>query len=328
MTGRNKYYILALALLIVIAAWFYFSNHNETFHQGETAFALTDTSEISSFQINTSNSSLTIFKVGNAWQFDSGYLANQSLLAICFKVFSQVEIKSPVSKKEKFQVIEKLKNNGTEIILLNNKKVLKNFYLWADTSKKSIYMMQKKAESPFIVDLPSYNGNFAAIFRTEKDFWRDKTIIRYLSGQIANVKVEQPGNQSQSFGLTIYPALKAKLTNSKNIKIQNINAEAVEAYLFCYRNVRVFKFLKKTDLQYQNLSTAQPDFIVAVSDRTGKTKILKTYKRKIQDELEKKTGEKYDLNYCFVTIDNHETALARYVDIDPLTRDLGFFIKK
>jgi hypothetical protein len=239
-----------------------------------------------------------------------------------------VEIKSPVSKKEKFQVIEKLKNNGTEIILLNNKKVLKNFYLWADTSKKSIYMMQKKAESPFIVDLPSYNGNFAAIFRTEKDFWRDKTIIRYLSGQIANVKVEQPGNQSQSFGLTIYPALKAKLTNSKNIKIQNINAEAVEAYLFCYRNVRVFKFLKKTDLQYQNLSTAQPDFIVAVSDRTGKTKILKTYKRKIQDELEKKTGEKYDLNYCFVTIDNHETALARYVDIDPLTRDLGFFIKK
>jgi len=328
MVSRNKYYILALVLLILIAAWFYFSDQKETFHSGEASFAVADTSEISSFKIINKNSSITLIKVDNGWQFDSGFIANQSLLGICFKVFSQVEIKSPVSKKEKSQTIEKLKKYGTEIILFNNKKVLKNLYLWADTTTRSIFMIQKKTETPFIVSLPSYTGNFAAIFRTEKDFWRDQIILRYLPVQITNIKVEQPRNPQQSFELKLSPDLKAEITNSKNIKIQNINTEAVEAYLFCYRNVRVFKFLKKTDLLYQDLTNSQPEFIVTITDKNGNAKTLKTFKRKKQNQQDIKSVENFDLNYCYLTIDNKEIALARYIDIDPLTRDLEFFTRK
>jgi hypothetical protein len=328
MKGRNKYYTLALALLIVIAAWFYFSNQKETFHNDEASFAMRDTSEISSFQILNNKSSLTISKQNNLWQFDRGYIANPALLGICFKVFLQVEIKSPVSKNEKSQIIENLRKYGTEIIISSDKKVLRDFYLWADTSSKSIFMIQKISEIPFLVCLPSYNGNFSAVFRPDKDFWRDRTILRYLPGQISKIKVEQPDNIAQSFELIISSNQKPEIKNLKNIKIQNINSDAVEAYLYCFKNVKIFKFLKKNDLQYQDLNNAQPDFIVSVTEINGKTHTLKTFKRKFQNIQVNKPVQNFDMNYCFVTLDNKETALARYIDIDPLTRDIEFFTKK
>jgi hypothetical protein len=328
MFSRNKYYIFALALLIAIATFFYFSNHRETFHQDEVSFALPNKNDISSFQIKTRNSSLTIYKTIDGWQFDSGCYANPLLLDICFKVFSQVEIKSPVSEKEKPQIISELRKNGTEIILFKDKKILRDYYLWADTAGKAIFMAQKKKETPFLTSLPSYNGNFAAIFRTEKYFWRDRTILRYVPGQITKVKVEQPANPSRTFELQMSSIVKAEIFNPEKGKIQNINFEAVEAYLYCFRNVRVVKFLKKTDSQYQDLTGIQPDFIITVTARNHKAKTLKIFKRRLENHFGDKRSEKFDLNFCNVTIDNKDTALIRYIDIDPLTRDLGFFLKK
>jgi hypothetical protein len=328
MFSRNKYYIFALALLIVIAAFFYFSDHRETFRQGEVSFALPNKNDISSFQIKNKSLLLTISKTIDGWQFDSGCYANPLLLDICFKVFSQVEIKSPVSEKEKLQIISKLRKYGTEIILFRDKKILRDYYLWADTASKTIFMVQKKSGSPFLVSLPSYNGNFGAIFRTEKYFWRDRTILRYVPGQISKVKVEQPANPLRTFELQLSSIVKAEIFNPEKGKIQNINFEAVEAYLYCFRNVRVVKFLKKTDSQYQDLTGIQPNFIITVTNKNRKAKTLKIFKRRLENHLGEKRSEKYDLNFCTVTIDNKDTALIRYIDIDPLTRDLDFFLKK
>jgi len=325
MIKKNFVVSILFFALLVIAGWFFFKNNNNTLKSNEAAFALKDTSLVTSIVISKNDSSLTFSRKDSYWNFYKSYIANPSLIDICFRVISQVEIKSGLSKSNSKNISDKIKHKGSEIKIYHESKLIRNYYIYPDCSTKSIYMMMKGRNKPFLVTLPSFQGNFAAIFRTDVCFWRDLSIIRNSPNQINYIKVEQPGNPKQSFILQTSKKGEVILKDLATSQNKEFKSEAVEAYLFCFRNVKIIKYIENEKKILDQLLKAQPSYIITIREVSGNLKVLKIYPFKEISISPEKQNMVNENNYCYVVINDLEIAIAKYIEIDPLTRDLDFF---
>jgi hypothetical protein len=325
MLKKNLIPIIIFLALILISALYFFSNNNGTLSEKEASFACNDLSEVTDISIKNGNSVFMLSRKNNNWYFNSKYIVKPSLMSLCYRIFSQVEIKSAVSKKASPLIAEKIAKSGTEISLLKENKILKHYFIWADIQHQNIYMMMADKEVPFIVTLPSFQGNFAALFRNDPKFWRDLTILHYTPAQIATVKVEQTGNESQSFRLDISSRGKTILTDLKFGKAHTFKTEAVEAYLFCFRNIKAENYIEKSDETIKKLKRTLPLFKVSVTDHEGNNISLEIFPKESETSSSKRSEGNSDVNFCYVLINEKELAVAKYIETDPITRDLKFF---
>lgn len=328
MLKKNLPAIAIFAGLLLIAAIYYFTNHSNTFAKNEVEFSLTNTSLITSISIKNNFNSFTLNKINGTWNYNSSFNVKPSLMDLCLRIISQVEIKSTVTKKTSSELSVKLKQSGTEIKLFNNKKILKHYLIYADTLEKETYMMMAEKAIPFTVTLPSFHGNFAALFILESKYWRDLSIFNYAPGQIASIKVEQSANPGQSFQLDITSGRKAVLTALKSGKVQSFRPEAVEAYLFCFRKVNATAYVDNNSEIITQLKTTKPLFKLTVIDLQDNVKTIKIFQKELEDFSKNKTGKNIDFNFCYIIINDKDLVLAKYVELDPITRELDFFLSK
>jgi hypothetical protein len=328
MLKKNLIPIIIFLALILISALYFFSNNNGTLSEKEASFACNDLSLVTSISIKKGDSVFVLSRKNNNWYYNSKYIVKHSLMALCYRIFSQVEIKSAVSKKTLPMIIEKMKQSGIEIKIFRENKLLKHYFIWADTQHQNIYMMMADKEVPFIVTLPSFQGNFAALFRNDPKFWRDLTILHYTPAQIATVKVEQTGNEGQSFRLDISSRGKTTLTDLKFGKARAFKTEAVEAYLFCFRNIKAENYIEKSDETIKKLKRTLPLFKVSVTDHEGNNISLEIFSKESETNSSKRSEGNSDVNFCYVLINEKELAVAKYIETDPITRDLKFFLQQ
>jgi hypothetical protein len=317
MLKKNLPSIIILIVLIVVSAIYFLFDRNNTLSK-ESAFACNDLSKVTCINIKNGESSFAIIKKNNQWYYNSKFAVKSSLMSICYKLFSQVEIKSAVPKKKSNAIAEKLKQTGTEITLYETDKIIKHYYLWADTLTRDTYMMMANKEIPYIVTLPSIHGNFTAVFKLNSGSWRDMTIIHYTPDQIANVQVENTADQNQSFELFISSKGKASLINLKSGKAVSFKPEAVEAYLYCYKNIKAVSFIENISEILKKIKKKLPLFKVSVTDHEGNLNTLVIF--------QKKEGNKADVNFCYMLINDKELVIIKYIEIDPITRELDFFM--
>ncbi len=328
MLRKNLFSFIILIALIVLSAIYFFSNRNETFSAKETAFACSDLSSVNAITVRKSDSVFILKKNNNTWLYNSSFIVKPSLMSICYRIFSQVEIKSLISKKFASRIAGKIKRSGVEIKLTDENKIVKHYFVWADTKSRNIFMMMADKEIPFIVTVPSFNGNFTELFRIDPSFWRDLTILHYTSNQINSIIVEQPSNQNQSFKIDMSSADKAVLTDLKYGKIHPFKQEALEAFLFCFRNVNGSSYFDNNSEILKKIEMNKPLYIISISDREGNQKILKIFPKEIESVAEKKSNSNFDVNFSYVLINDKDLVVAKYVEIDPITRDLDFFLQK
>ena len=328
MLKKNFISIIILVILIAISVTYFLSNRNNTLSDKEAAFACIDLSAVTGISIKSGDSVFILKRINDRWYYDSKFIVKPSLMSLCHKIFSQVEIKSPVAKKYSGLIREKLRQSGTEITLMNENKILKHYFIWADKQSRNIYMMMADKQVPFIVTLPSFQGNFAALFQANPEFWRDLTIMHYSPDQIASVKVEQPVNQNQSFYLEISLKGKAILTNLKSGKFQGFKKEAVEEYLFCFKNIKAEAFVENSTKILKSLENRPPLFRISVTDQEGKVNSFKIFPKEANNKNLKQSKNNIDVNSCYVLLNDKELVIAKYIEIDPITRDLDFFLQK
>jgi hypothetical protein len=322
--------IISLAILIVlgiVSAVYFFSNHNNTLSNKESAFACSDLSSVSNISLKNGDSVVTLNKKNNHWYYNSTFIVKPSLMSLCHKIFTQVEIKSPVSDRNALQIADSLKHSGTEIWLKVEDKTLRHYFIWADKQNRYIYMMMADRQVPFIVTLSSVQENFAALFQVRPEFWRDMTILRYTQDQIASIRVEQPRNPDQSFYLEISSKGKAILTSIKSGKLQGFKKEAVEEYLFCFKSIKATAFVEHRAETMKLLTKEHPLFTISITDREGKLNVFKIFSKKADGKNLKQSGTNTDTNFCYVLINEKELAVVKFVEIDPITRNLDFFLQ-
>jgi hypothetical protein len=322
MLHKNRISIILLLALLIASLCFYLSKRNQTFDKKESQFAIQDTSDISRIDIFHKNSLIILHKGNGTWQFDDSLNANPALMKICLRILTQVEIKSVVAKDLQSIMYDKIKKSGSEVKVFKGNQLIRDYSVFPDSVNRAIYMMMSDSRHPFIVDLPSFEGNFAGLFQTDVKLWRDKAIMRFLPKQLAYIKVEQVAKPSQSFELKMDGSGKATVKSLQTHQSVNFNVEAVEAYLYCFRNVRVEEFLSPEVIRGETLL-----FIVQIADIRGKLLNIKIYQKNDSLKTNQTGVHQVDMNLCHVLINDREVASIKYVETDPITRDLDFFEK-
>ena len=327
MFKKNKVAIISLAILLIVACIVFLKNKNFTLEKNEANFSISDTSVITKIKVSNGDSSFTLTKNHSNWLYNNSIAANSELLNIIFRIFTQVEIKSAVSKVSSAQIIEKIKKDGSVVQVYSNNKVKKQFRIFADPSRQCVFMLMQNSKKPYEVSLPSFKGNFAGVFKAPRRLWHNRSIFTMFARNIGSVKVVHYANNEKSFELIFNEKGQSTLKSSKNIEIQNISKESVDAYLYCIKKFRVETFIENSDSLIKIFSTQKPSHNVVISDISGAQCSFDLYPIENKSTGSKTVNNQLSMNYCYLFINKKEVAIAKYIETDPITRDIIFFTK-
>jgi hypothetical protein len=325
MLKKNLIAIIFLAVLVIIGAIIFFGNRNNTLDKEETDFAIKDITQITSIKIKNSDSIFTINKKDEKWYYNNEFRANSGLVSLCMRIISQVEIKSSIPEKAQTKLAEQIKKSGSEIQISDFNKVIRHFFIWADISTRNTYMMMAEKKIPYLVSLPSFEGNFAAVFISPKMDWHDLTLLEISPKEISYIKVEKPEKLEQSFQIIIEEG-KVIMADIKYNKPIKYSQEAINAYFYSLHKVYADKYVDNHNIIKEILSLS-PFAELQISDKKGNLTDIKFY-RKAKGKIAKAEKDKLDKNRCFAVIDDKQLFICKYVNIDPIIRNLDFFVVK
>jgi hypothetical protein len=321
MFKKNKVAIISLAILLLVAVVVYFSNRSFTLDKSEAIFTISDTSAISKIKVTNGDSTFVLTKTNGNWVYNNSIPANPELMSIIFRIFTQIEIKSALPKASLMQVAEIVNSKGSDVEVFSDKNVLKHYKIFANPAMHRIFMCMYNSKKPYEVTLPSFQGNFAGVFKATRRLWHNRAILNVFTNTIGSVKVVQYTNAEKSFELIINEKGQPIIKTSKQSEIHNISKEALDAYFYCLKRFRVETYAENTDSLMKIFTTQKPVNTVAVTDLAGTQVTFDLY------AMQNKENSQLALNYCYLLINKKEVAIAKYIETDPITRDVNFFIK-
>ncbi len=316
---KNRILLIVFCVFLTLFAVKYFSNQYSTLKSTESNF-IVDTSLICRIEIENKKSKVVLQKTehGN-WITDDNQLVNQQYLNFSLRIFSQIKISSLVPERDQNEIADTLKNKGTHIQLFNCKgKSILAYYVYSHIATRKVYMMKTGSDKPYVVELPGYEGNFAAIFTLNKIDWLNPYLFTNYLPQLKEFYVENYLEPQHSFSITYDLEKKQLLLFDSKEKEIAYDKDVMKAYQIFISEVKVEKFLSDTNLihtleakkLYQiTLSTIQDDKI-----------IFQFYPIILNG--------KEDKNFCYVLINKKQLAVIQYYNLAPVIRDVNFFTKK
>lgn len=310
MLKKNFLPIFTLLILISIAAYFYFTKNKSTLKNDEFNYKVADSASIQRIIIANAKDTFSLNRGANAWIIQDQFLANKAMLNLCFRVLKESEIQSVLSSDLAKQARKLLLNSPLVTIVLNNGTEIQ-FYILANKPAQQVWMMLKESQKAFVVNLPSYKGNFAALFYTKSIDWRENTISLDVSHMQSWV-VAHPKNRAQSFAINF--------TNNKIELIDNtqkpihFSKESLEQYLFGIRNIQLSKFIFNEN-SVDSLKRQTPYAVITYTDKNNIKSTFQLYPK----------GKPADLNEAYILLNNKDMAVVKYINIDPLLPEIDVF---
>ncbi|MCB2195534.1 MAG: DUF4340 domain-containing protein [Bacteroidetes bacterium] len=327
---KNLKLYLILAVLIIIAGIFYFSNNKGTLNLRVADFSVDQYQDITKIEIISPQEKLKLELTNNQWKVNDKYWATEKYVKNLLLALNRLTILSPVSKAEKEQVASILKADGMLVKVYKNRRTVKEFYVSKPSmNQEKTYMMMKKSSEPFIVSIPAFRGLLADLFITDENYWRNKTIFDYEPQNIKSIRVEYPEEQIKSFQVNNYNDGTFAVQNLVETKfIEDFDVEKVARYFTYYQRI-VFEDVVR-DLSQGKIDSvlkATPYCIITVkddSDEENKITIYRKPSEKKYDEFGQELKFDYDRAYASFN-QNKELIIIQYYIFDPLFKEIDYF---
>jgi len=344
---KNRLIILIVIVLVVVAAVLVLSQRSSTLKQGASDFAVLDTANITKIFIvdKNNNSVLLERKTVSEWTLNKEYKAQTYQVNALIKTMADLEVRSPVPKAARNNVMSRLSVNAKKVEIYQNgyginlfniiklfpgEKLTKTYYVGGPTMDNlGTYMLMQGADDPFIVFIPSFRGFVAAMYSSIEDNYRDHTIFNTRYKDLRSVKMEFFEDPDESFiiekkgedGFYFKPDYSDGPMAFDTIRMLD--------FLTSFSKIRFESLLNKTvDQAYRDSVTSlRPAHIITVSDLSGKeTKIVTFRKAKFDEDPDKWP---YDLNRLYGLInDEKDFVLLQYFVFDKVLRPASHFSPK
>lgn len=180
------------------------------------------------------------------------------------------------------------------------------------------------SKKPYIVNLPGYYGNFAGLFKSGLNWWRDKNIIGLKPNKIRSIDLENIEKPNQSFKIQVVESDGPQLYSRKSSKPIQYKNELMEMYFNSFMKIKAYKYIDDTtliDSLKKQIGLYKMQVVNKLNDKTD----LVFYSISSYNKLTKK--QEIDLNYCYIVINDTDLAITKYIETDLITRDLTFFVK-
>jgi hypothetical protein len=327
---RKKYWLYILLIFLLAAAVFTIFNRKAgTYRENENRFAIRDTGTVKRIEIMSEHKAVTLERMQGKWVVNNKYPAASRKIATLLMVLSRLQVSAPVPAAVKEEIINRLKEEGKRVEVITDSRNHRVILMYQDTVYTgSACMMLENSDEPFRVEIPGYPGKkLTGLFVDEAGFWRDNSIFRLREDEIISVAVYDRARPGKSFYLVKNDDSGFKLFNyPDSTEIPDFNPGQVRQYLSYFASVPFERYLSVQEKQGQpDLDGSKPDHIVTVRASGNIVIRVETFPWYVSGHG---AGPEPDLDRLIAVINDTDTVAARYVDLDPVIKDIGYFLEK
>ncbi|MDP4281803.1 MAG: hypothetical protein Q8867_06590 [Bacteroidota bacterium] len=348
---KNKYVIIIIAILAILALVLVWTKSPSTFHRTNSNFAVDDTGSITKiFMSDKNNNNLKLVRgEKNQWIVNDKYTAQKNNIDLLLKTMHDLEVKEPVSKSAHNNVIRELAASAVKVEiyqmvyrinifglkLFRHEKLNKVYYVGGSTqSNRGTYMLMKNSSEPFITFLPGLRGFVSPRYTPIEKYWRDYTIFKKDPREIAAITIEYPEKEDFSFSLVNYrgSGLPRIFSFPENREIPNCDTLKVFSILNAFRNINYEALLNDMDSHRKDSVIASPPFcIISLKDTSARVSTIKIYHKAAVAGSDEYYGRKvpYDLDRMYALVnDGKDFVLVQYFVFDKVLRTRPFFLRE
>lgn len=346
---KNKYILILVLLLAVVAAVLILSRSGNTFKRSSSDFAVADTSTVTKiFMSDKNNNSVKLSRkeTGN-WILNDQYPALRFNMDLMLKTMTDIQVKAPVALAAHNTIVKHLAVNGIKVEiyqmvyridflgmkLFPHEKLTKVYYIGGATpDNQSNYALMEDSEEPFIIYLPGLKGFVTPRFSTIERYWRDLSVFKTGMGEISSVRLEVPGTPEYSFDVRLE---KGRLKSFSSLNSSGAGAELdtlkVLNFLSGFKNVNFEAFLNDMDKRTRDsVLASQPFIIITLTDTSNRTNIVKTYHKPNLFGQKDYKGRvlPYDPDRLYALVnDGKDFVLIQYFSFNKILRPKPWFYK-
>lgn len=278
---KKKTIILLSALLAVIALFFILRRNNSNTLTGDDRdFQITSTDKIDKiFLSNKKTGNYVVLKKLDSlnWIANDTFKVNIHQIETLFEGFRKMQIKRPVGKNELNVARKDIAVNGTKVEIYENGSISKVYYVGGNTpDNMGTYFLMDKAEQPYVIHIPGFNGFIGARYHHQLVAWRSKNIFSSKENEIKTIDVNWVDESNKSF--RIGNEGKEPVLSSGNKTFTNnieVNLNMIKSYLKLWENLS-FEGIP-IDLNahlIDSISKTKPFLILELTNKSGtKTKL-------------------------------------------------------
>lgn len=346
---KNRLTLIITIILAIIALFFIYTATKSTIPKALKDFAIEDTSMVTKvFLTDKSNDKVTLEKKApGKWSVNNKYAASSGMINILLKTMMKLEVKSPVSKASRNNVIKRLASSATKveiyqtvyridfcgIKLFTHEKLVKTYYVGdATMDNLGTFMLIEDSDEPFIMYIPGFRGFLNSRYSTLENDWRDHTLFNIKIPDIKSVKLEFPSGTENSYEIVnIGDAHFTLSALSPEMQITDYDTLRLYDFLSAFRDISYESIITDTKLHNKDSIVATiPFHILTVTDMSGKKTILKTFHKRPNEEETEPDGSitLYDKDRLYALFNNDKDfALIQFYAFDNILRPLPYFIK-
>jgi len=326
---KRKYwlYILVVCLLAITAVTL-LNRRSGTFKDDED-LAVKDTGRIDLIEIRSPESGVILERMKGRWKVNDRYSAGNKKITGLLMIISRLQVSAPVPVAIRKEIGGKLKEEGKRLMVVTYRKNPHVILMYHDTiHTNATYMMLEHSDQPFRVGVPGLPArNLTAFFVDEADYWRDNTIFRLRDDEIFSVSMYIRNQPERSFHLINERNGGYKLyAYSDSTEVPDLIPEQAGQYLSYFSSVSFERFLTDDEMKIQScFNKGEPENIITLTDSRNNIIKVKTFQ---WFDPGPEAGPVPDLNRLVAVINDTDMVVARYVDLDPVIKDIGYFLEK
>ncbi len=346
---KNRLILLITIILLIIALFFIYNATRGTLSKKDSDFAVEDTSLITKIFLTDklNNSILLMKKTPGDWTLNDSLTARNDGINILLKTMKRLEVKEPVAKTARENVMKRLASIGVKVEiyqivyridvfglkLFPHEKLVKTYYVGDQTqSMMGTYMIIEDAEQPYIMHIPGFNGFLSSRYSTLLNDWRDHTIFNIELANIMSVNLEFPSEPEESYKIENTGNTTFTLTSlAGNKQVADYDTIKLLDFLAAFRDIKYEAIITNEKLHNKDSVLATiPYHILAISDISGNTSAIKTYHKMANEgEIELDgTLTLYDKDRLYALFnDGKDFALIQFYVFDSILRPLSYFLK-
>ncbi|HSN50482.1 MAG TPA: hypothetical protein VLR52_04560, partial [Bacteroidales bacterium] len=323
---RNRYYILAVIILALIAIALLLTNPKTTFRGTDSNFAVEDTSIVTKiFMSDKNNNTLTLERkdAGN-WIVDHQYAAQKFNIQMLLSTMLQLEVKSPVAKAARTNIIKDMATNAVKveiyqmkyrinlfnkIRLLPREQLSKVYYVGSATQdNQGTFMVMENSSEPYVVYLPGLRGFVSTRFTPIQKYWRDYTMFRKNIPEIVSVRMEFPQDPASSFQVNNNRMRNIILVSLiDGVPVPHYDTLKMMNFLSSFRNLNFEAVLNDMDKHRKDsIISSIPYCVISLTDTSNKVTSIKSYRKGAAPGETDDMGKPlpYDLDRLYVLVND------------------------
>lgn len=336
---RRSWLLIALLLVLGALALYLHFSHQPGTTSGDASrqFAYKDTAAITHiFIADKEGSRSEVKRTDKGWIVNDKYPCRSEAILNLLEVIRNVEVKMPVPKPAKENVIRIMAAAALKVEIYTGKKLVRQYYVGHETTdgEGSFMLLSdpktgKNYDEPFVCFIPGFTGYLQPRYIAKEHEWRDRLVINYIPPDLQKVEIIHAGQPDSTFSVELLTTNNFVLRNGLGQELQYDTA-SVKRFLSYLQNIHFEALITgKNPRLEDSLAAVGPFCQLIVTARPFRKDVFKFYRKKFTGEFEPELGVKYDFDpdRLYMRFNNDkEWAICQYFVFGKILQNSSYFL--